>query len=55
MKVTKMMPMTKLGPRGLVDPDEEAYSIEISKIKTIEEVEPDEGYDNVRHFLILFE
>ena len=46
----------------MVDPEEEAYSVEISKIKAIEEVEPDiesdaqdGGNDNVRQFLVLFE
>ena len=53
------------GTETLVDPEEEAYSVEVSKIKTIEEVEPEEvamdsdaqdgGNDNVRQFLILFE
>ena len=53
------------GTETSVDPEEEAYSVEVSKIKTIEEVEPEEvvmdsdaqdgGNDNVRQFLILFE
>jgi hypothetical protein len=52
------------GTETLVDPEEEIYSVEVSKVKMIEEEEPDEavmdsdvqdgGNENVKHFLTLF-
>jgi len=52
------------GAETLVDPEEEIYSVEVSKVKMIEEEEPDEvvvdsdpqdgGNENVRQILTLF-
>jgi len=52
------------GTETLVDPEEDIYSVEVSKVKMIEEEEPDEvvvdsdpqdgGNENVRQILTLF-
>ena len=63
-EMTEDEPDDEDGTETLVDPEEEIYSVEVSKVKMIEEEEPEEvvmdsdtqdgGNENVRQILTFF-